>query len=175
MSEEKFQNHTSPRVQNFGDETHAPLVVTPADLISLTLSLDTNAYTSGDVLAATQVLTDALRVEGGRAVLQSLVVIDKDDQGVEMDVLLFATNQSLGTENQAPDIDDTEVEAFLGLVNVASSDYKDLGGCKVATVKGIGLVVEADAASKDLYVAVITRGAPTHTAAGVQLKFGFLQ
>jgi len=154
-------------------ETHIGEVGMPDDTITITCSLDTNAYADGDVLFATQEIAGAVRNNGDACILQSVHVVDIDDQKVEMDLIFFNANTSLGTENSAPDIDDTEVLTTLGVVNVA--DYVDLGANSIATVTGIGLELKAGAATTSLYVAGITRGAPTYSASGLQITFGFLR
>lgn len=144
------------------------------DLIDVTLTLDTSAYTAGDVLADTQVIASAVRANGGRAILQSLTVIDEDDQGAAMDIYFLGTNVSLGTENAAPSVSDANSRQILGLVSVASGDYKDLGGMRIACIKAIGLLLEAEANATDLFIAVVTQGTPTHTATGVRIRLGFV-
>jgi len=145
----------------------------PDTSVTITCSLDTSAYADGDVLFATQEIAGAVRNNGDACILQSVHVVDIDDQKVEMDLIFFNANTSLGTENSAPDIDDTEVLTTLGVVNVA--DYVDLGANSIATVTGIGLELKAGAATTSLYVAGITRGAPTYSASGLQITFGFLR
>jgi hypothetical protein len=145
-----------------------------SNVLNVTLSLDTSAYVSGDVLADLQAVADFMRADGGRATIQSLTVLDKDDQGLEMDILISPTSTSLGTENSAPNISDTNAENLQRICNVASGDYIDLGGSKMATKTGIGLVVEAAAGSTTMYIGAITRGAPTHTASGIILTLGLL-
>lgn len=154
-------------------ENHVGQIGTEGDVFDVTLTLDTSAYASGDVMADTQTLTNAVRVSGGRAILQSLTVIDEDDQAQAFDLLFFLANRSLGTENSAPNISDTNARDCLGFVKVATTDYIDLGGVQVACLRGLGLVLEASG-SRDLYLGTIIRGAATYTASGVKLKLGLL-
>lgn len=156
-------------------ENHIGEVGLADDTITITCTLDTSAYASGDVLFDTQEIAGAVRVNGDTCILQSVHIIDIDDQGIELDLIFFNANTSLGTENSAPDIDDTEVLTTLGKVNVSGGDYIDLGANRIATVTGIGLVLEVGGATTSLYVAGITRGTPTHTANGVRIVFGFLR
>ena len=155
-----------------------PLAVSyPASHIAdVTFSLDTSAYASGDVLADTQEIASAVRLDGGAGVLQSIKLVDKSDQGVAMSVVILAANHSLGTENSAPDITDAECDDVLGIVDVAASDWKDLGGARVATVTGIGLPVKAAAESTSLYIGLINgTGTPTFSASGITAKLGILR
>ncbi|UCC76454.1 MAG: hypothetical protein JSW37_13260 [Anaerolineales bacterium] len=140
----------------------------------LTLSLDTDAYADGDVLADTQELAAAIRVAGGSGVVQSLVVVDKDDQGQAMDVYLLDSSGSLGTENSAVAVSDANAAKILGKIAVGSGDYYDMGGVRVASLANLSLVVEVSSGTS-LYVGVVSRGAGTYTASGVVLRFGILQ
>jgi hypothetical protein len=154
----------------------APLPVgAPGDSIEVTLTLDTSAYAAGDVLADTQEINNAVRANGGRAILQSIVVYDQDDQKAAMDIYILQSSASLGTENNAPNISDANALNILGLVSVGAGDYKDLGGMSVANIKGIGMgPLEAASDSRDLYVGVVTQGTPTHSASGARIRFNFL-
>ena len=142
--------------------------------ITITCSLDTNAYADGDVLFETQEIAGAVNTAGDVCILQSVTVADISDQGQGLDLIFFNAATSLGTENAAPDIDDTEVLTVIGRVQVGAGSFYDLGGCRVACVYGIGLPLKSGA-STSLYVAGVSRGAGTYAAAGLQIKFGFLR
>ncbi len=92
-----------------------------------------------------------------------------------MDIFVGADAVSLGTENDAVSISDSDAVSLQRVCNVASGDYADVGGAKIATKAGLGLVVQAAAGNASLYIGAVTRGTPTHTAAGIVLKIGFLQ
>lgn len=146
-----------------------------ADLIDVTLSLNTSgAYASGDVLADTQAVTNAVRINGGQARLDSIMVIDEDDQGQAFDLVFLSANNSLGTENSAVSISDASARDILGFVSVAAEDFIDLGGVKVASLKNVGLMVEAVSGSRIIYVAAISRGTGTYSASGVRLRLGLI-
>ncbi len=160
--------------RNVGDKY--PLPVGKTVYVDVTLSLDTSAYASGDVLADTQVITNMVRVSGLGGVLQSVEVIDEDDQGVAFTIFFLDANVSLGTENSAPSITDANARSIYGAVSVGTSDYVDLGGVKVAKVSGNGMPLQAAALTRNGYLAVLnSTGTPTFTAAGVRLRLGILQ
>lgn len=145
-------------------------------IIEVTCSLDTSAYADGDVLAATQAIAGAMRENGAHGLLHSITVLDKDDQGVAMDVVILKTNVSLGTENSPVSITDSDAEEILGIVSIQTSDYVDLVNSRVATKTGIGLGVVADTGSTSLYFGLITRGGtPTHSASGIVIQFTFFR
>lgn len=150
-------------------------VASPVSLIDVTLSLDTNAYADGDVLAATQEIAGAVRTNAGCALLQSLTVHDEDDVGQALDLIFFSANSALGTENAAPSITDAAARDILGIVSIASADFKDFGGVKIASLKGIGLILKGATSATSVYVGAIIRGAGTFTAAGIRLRLGVVQ
>lgn len=140
---------------------------------SVTLSLDTSAYTAGDVLADTQEVADVLPVSGGAARLDTIVLEDKDDQtAADINLFFFSENVSLGTENSAPSITDANAAKLLGIVTVPSANFVDVGGAKIATVRNVGLLVKA-ATGKSIFVAATCAGTPTQTASGIVLNLGF--
>lgn len=148
----------------------------PVRLIEVTLSLDTSAYASGDVLADTQQIDAAFSLADGRGVLHSLMVIDEDDQGAAFDVYILSGSGSMGTENAAPSISDANARTILCRIPVLTSDYADLGGVKVANLSGLNRVVSAASGTDDLYVAVVNgSGTPTFTASGVKLRLGIIE
>lgn len=149
-------------------------VTTSSRIVDVTLSLDTSAYAAGDVLADTQVVSNALRIINGNGLLNSVVVLDEDNQNQPLDLVFLSANVSLGTENSAPAITDANARNILGIVRINSYDWIGLGGVGVATITGLTLGLQAASGTPDLYVAAITRGAPTHTASGIRLRFNII-
>ena len=144
------------------------------NVLSLTLSLDTNAYADGDLLADVQELASATRIDVGTGIIQTLTVIDKDDQGGALDVYFTSVATTWGTENSAPTITDAVAASIQGSVSVTSADYYDLGGVRVAHINSIGMPVKSPSNSDSLYVAVIGRATATYTASGIVLNIGIL-
>lgn len=142
-------------------------------VLDLTPTLDTNAYADGDVLFDTTAVASAFDYAAGVRKLESVHILDEDDQGIALDLVFLDSNVSLGTFNAAPNISDANARKIIGRVSIATGDYIDLGGARIATKAGIGQLLKAAAASTTLYVAGITRGGtPTYTAAGLKLKLG---
>lgn len=145
-------------------------------LIDVTLVLDTSAYADNDVLSDTATVHDAVPYAGGRGILRSVRLLDEDDQGVEIDLVFFRTNVSLGTKNGAVSISDANAREILGHVSIVAADYTDLVNSQVATKSGLNLVLKAAGDSRDVFVSAIVRsGTPTYTASGIKLKIGIDQ
>lgn len=152
-------------------------VTSPDLVVTVTPTLDTSAYASGDLLFDSTEVANAVRTNGSTAILQSVTLLDKADQGVAMTLLFANAATDFGTLNSAPDPDDAECATVLGIVRIATADYIDLGGAKVATASNIGLLLKAGAATTSLYVAgVNSTGTPTYGAASdLVLQLGFLR
>ena len=155
-------------------ETHAMEVGYAMDWFTTTLTLDTSAYAQHDVLAATQTLTAALRENGGRGTIMSVTLVDKDDNGRDIDVYFFKDDVTFGTENSAISISDADAASRQCAVHILSSDYDDFIGSQVAQIDNIGCVVEGATGADDLYVAAAYRDATgdTYTASGIVLSIG---
>lgn len=142
-------------------------------VIEVTLSLDTNQYADGDVLAATQEIANAVR-GAGTGVIESVVLLDKDDQGAALDLVFLRSNVAIGTENEAVSISDANADEIVGVIEVAAGDYVDLVGSQIVAKNNLGLTFQAVASATSLYVAAISRGTGTYTASGVTLKIGIV-
>jgi hypothetical protein len=156
-----------------------PYNLTNYKLLNLTLSLSTSQYADADVLAATQELADALLAPGTHAILQSLVVLDKDDQGAALDLVFFRSEAAMGAaENAALAITDANADEILTVVEIAAADFVDLANSQIATKgpsdAGMSAVLTATS-GQSLFVAAISRGTGTYTASGITLKIGLLR
>jgi hypothetical protein len=155
-------------------ENHVGAVGGHCVIKEVTLSLDTNVYADGDVLADTQEVASALRTTAGSGVIQSVVVLDKDDQGEALDLVFLKSNVSIGTENSAVSVTDANADEILGVVEVAATDWVDLVNSQIATMANLSIVLDGPTGTS-IWVAAISRGAGTYTASGITLKIGILQ
>lgn len=136
--------------------------------------LNADAYDAGDTLFDTTEVPSATSVTGEGAILDSIIVIDADDQAAANMTLWFLdSNVTFGTKDAAPSITDANSNSVLGSVTLASTAFLDLGGVKVATALNVGLIVKSAVASRSIYVAATTAGTPTQATGGIRLRFGF--
>lgn len=157
-------------------ENHVGEINQPYNLLDLVPVCDTAIYASGDVLFTATVTGNLMRVNDGKAILKSLQIIDKDDQGIAMDIYFFSSAVTFGAVNGVPSISDADLATCLGYVSVATGDYKDLGGARIATKNALDIILKAVSGAKTIYVAAVTQGGtPTYTAAGLTLRLGVIQ
>lgn len=151
-------------------------MTTPTDVVDVTLSLDTSQYASGDLVAETQVVSNALNYGRRSGVLHTLTVVDKDDQGAALYVYVLDADVSFGTENAAPSISDANAANILGIITVGTGDYQDVGGAKVAFLSSLGIPIKAISGTRDIAVAVVNgTGTPTYSASGIVMRLGIFR
>ncbi len=144
------------------------------DVITIDATPDTNVLADGDVAFDTQEVAGFSTAANITSILQSVTVIDVDDQGVGIDLIFFNANTSLGTENSAPDVDDTEAQNIIGRVQVGAGSFYDVGESKIACVYGIGLPMKAGTGGS-VWMAGISRGTPTYAGGHIYIKLGVLR
>lgn len=153
-------------------------------IISVTPTVDTAIYASGDHLGTLMTLTGAVDASLIGAVLQSITVTDKASQSSALDILLFNYTPTIASaDNAALNISDSEMATkCIGVVNIPSASYKALSANSVVTVSGINLVCQPSKAGVEgaytnqtsLYALICSRGTPTYTSTSdLTLKFGF--
>lgn len=140
-------------------------------LITVTPVLDTSAYGSGEVLFVATEIPGVGRTAGGAVKLANIHVTDQDDQRLIIDLFFFDRTVTIGTINGALAISDGDGAYYMGHQRIAVADYADLGGVSVASPTFTEKLMQPSATS--LFVAAVTGGTPTHTAAGLIFKFGF--
>ena len=151
-----------------------PVVMGGLDVINVTLSLDTSAYASADVLADTQEVAYFFNnIVSGKARIESILILDEDHQAQSLDLVFLDANVSLGTENSAVSITDAHARNIVGLVKFLTTDYTDLVASQIAVKTGIDLIIKNNS-NASLWIAAICRsGTPTYTASGLKLKIGY--
>lgn len=143
----------------------------------LTLTLNTNQYANGDVLADTQVITEALRIPDGTGQIRSIAVLDEDDNtAYTFNVLFLDSSASVGTENDAFSITDANARTILGVVSFAAADAVDLVNSKLYAKNGLSVPIKGITGTSGIGIALaIVTGTPTHSASGIKVRVGIEQ
>lgn len=152
-------------------------VHSPATLVTLAAVTSAAGYTTGKIIGTPQKLSNVFHSDKGQATLTSLCLIDSDKQSSSMDLLFFSSNPSAQTDGASEATSAADIKAkLIGVVKVLNSDFVTLANSSVVTLKQIGLKVQGELRSKDLYVLLVCRGSPTYTSTNsLTLKLGFDQ
>jgi hypothetical protein len=169
-----LEHHEEPEVhQGMPLKTYAPRVYTWVDL---TPTVDTSIYAAGDTLFPVTLLTNAAWRVNEPMKLETVVVLDEDDETAIALTLLFfdSASASIAAANAALSISDADARSICGKVDIVAADFIDYGGQKVA-VKTPNIVLKPVANTRNIYVGgYIVSGTPTYTAAtDIKLRFGF--
>ena len=147
----------------------------PSKIIDVTLTLDTSAYASDELMADAQEIANVFGTSeiNPTGVLQSLTLIDKDDQGMSMDIFFLDDGTSWGTEGVAASITDAIASKILGYTTITASDYATVGSQQVAHLNNLSMILKGKDKVPSLWIAVVARGSGTFAADGVDLRLGF--
>jgi len=146
------------------------------DFIDVDLVTDTDATADNGVISNPVEIANAVSVNAGTSILQSVQLIDDDDDGAIIDLVFTQVSTNLGTVNGAIDAADSVAASILGVVSITS--YFDGIAWQIAQKTNIGLVLKAAASTKSIYVGAINRngGAVTKTAADdLHLRIGVIK
>lgn len=144
------------------------------DPLSITFSCSTDAHSAGDVVAAPEELVNFSRENGRGVLLESVTLIDDSDTGAALDLVFLNANGSIGAESAAFAPTDAVAGTVIGVVPVLAADYVDATNSRIATVKGIGLLMHPTADETSVWVAVVARGSITPAADAITVHFGRL-
>lgn len=150
-------------------------VQSPGDVISITPTVSTSAYSIGDCIGGKQTLTDAARLSGGTTVLYSLNIIDKSNQKPEFTILFFNADPSAATiTDNAAFAWSTDIAKYVGMVSVTADDYKTIDSKAIARPDVSGLEMKASG-SANLYAVVVADAVDTLVSTSdLTFLYGFL-
>lgn len=143
-----------------------------------TLTVHAN-YASGDYVGTSGVagvLADCARVAGGSGTIVAAALIDGALQSVAAELWLFDTAITPPTDSAAWTLSDADAAHLLpgGVIPFSTYYASALNSVSVpATLVPIPFV--CGAAVKDLYYAIVTRGAPAYASGDLTVAVGVLQ
>ena len=154
------------------------------DVIRVTPTLSTDAYSTGDVLFNSVEIPNAVYGNGGCSKLVNMFVVNQNTTVIDINFFFSENSMTLGTINTTANIADADVEAgkILGTMKL-DGDQTQTGGLDNAHVSmvmdaggagesGNPLLLQAAANSTSVYVAgIITVGTPTLAADDIDLIF----
>ena len=148
------------------------------DVITLQIVSHGNACSDNEVIFQGDEIENAVPINGGTCILQSVGLLDDDNHGGAIDLVFFDSDVELDDSADGTVIDaadGTIPDSILGIVTI--TNYFNGVAWKYGHKENIGLVLKAAAGSRSIYVAGVNRsgGALTWTASGIRLKLGLLK
>jgi hypothetical protein len=140
-------------------------------VISVTPTLDTSAYASGDSLHTTVLsFANAVGVSGGTGILESVVISDHDVQSAAGELWLFSATVTPAAANAAHSISDAHADLCVGVVPFGPYYTSALNSISVARP-----ALPIACAATTLFGILVTRGTPTYTASGLVVRLQISQ
>ena len=148
------------------------------DLITITPTIETSTIDAHDVLFNPTEISNAVAVDEGTSILQSICLIDQTntsvDAGVAIDLVFTQDDTVLGSLDGAVSAADTVLDGILGIVSI--TNYADMINGQISTKNNIGLVLKGASSSRSVYVAGVIREAGTARAAtAIDIRLGIVK
>jgi len=140
------------------------------------LSLDTAAYTAGDLMCQAVELEYAC-VPNYPSFIESVTLLDYDDNGAALDLLFFRAYPGiLGAVNAAVALSAVQAEMIQAVVHIVAGDYTDLGARQIAQPEFYPRKVRPTDGQTSIWVAAVARTSQTAYASGrLLLKVGVVK
>ena len=142
------------------------------DVISSSPDIAEATYSTGDLMAEQEYISNAAAVTGGTCILQSITAIDTSDTGGAIRIIISDNAADLGTVGSAINAADTAADNSMAIVDL--TNWVDIGGAKVCTKGNLGIVMRSHSTSKDLrYGVVNVSGGDIVIGSGEDIIFNF--
>lgn len=139
--------------------------------ITLTPTLDTNAYATGDQVSTLQTLS-GLMPDHGAGEIKQIVMLDKAKQSAALDLFFFdSSSVTLASDNSAFAISDADMLNCIGVVNILSTDYDVIGSTSSIATITVPFMVQPRGNGPTIYMAIVSRGTPTYAASDLVFQF----
>lgn len=154
-------------------EGGAALIGARTDVISLTPTISTSAYTAADAVGGLLTFADATAKAGHTGVIQSVTIIDEAKQSAGLELALFDTTFTPTADNATFAPSDAVILTCIGIIPITT--YYDFSVNSVGMAENIGLAFKTSG-SANLFGQLLTRGTPTYAATNdLTVKLGILQ
>lgn len=132
--------------------------------------LDTSAYAAGDQMSTLQKVDIGGTLVGCELI--TVTVLDKAAQSQPLDLFFFEKSVTVAADQAAFTISDADMEFCLGVINILAADYDAVSTTNTfATVNpSPQLPLLSFTHGADIWVALVTRGAPTYAAGSLVIS-----
>lgn len=140
--------------------------------ITFTPSLNTDAHSTGDVIAALEEIAGFAFEKGGSVRVKSVVLTDASDTGVAIDLVFYTATGSIGAESAAYTTTDAVAATLAGTINVLAASFDDAVNNKTAT-QAEDIIIGCADGTTSIWMGVVARGTITPASvADFTIKLG---
>lgn len=127
------------------------------------LTTVTTTYAAGDQVGALMTLSNAAAVSGGSGVITGVTLIDASDVLGAVDLVIYDSSVTLGSDNAAVSISDADALKIVAVVQLTGA--YDIGENRVSQAQNLAVPYVCNG-SADLYASIIARSSISPFAAG---------
>lgn len=140
-------------------------------VVSVTPTVDTSIYASGDVIGGLMTFSNAVGYQSTTGIVTSATVSDKNSTASDLELWVFSSNPSASTftDQAAFTIADADITKVISVISLGSTSRFDAANNGVKYLGSISCPVSTT--SKTLYAVLVSRGTPTFaTSSDVTVK-----
>jgi hypothetical protein len=130
--------------------------------IAQTPVITLTAYHANDCVGGLMTFDNAVRYVGGRGKINSLRIIDNDNEKAQMELWLFSDLVTPAANHAAMTFSDADMQKWVGTIPIAAADYKTLVDNAGACYLNVGF--EFTCIGLALYGQLRCIATPTYTA-----------
>jgi len=151
------------------------------DLITMDMTTDAETIADNYLISQPIEIPNAVAVEGGSAIIQSLIIsnLDNSTESPAMEVVFTSADTAMaGDEGAVINAADGTVEKMLGTIVVSNWSVMAPSTNEIATKTNVGLVIKANSGTRSIYAALINRSGGDYTPSGsgvIQMKVGIVK
>jgi len=153
----------------------AQVVTTKTMVVEAAPVVDTSAYATGELIGGKLTLSNATAINVFSGIINNVVIIDKDKEAADLDVVFFDTDPTATTftDQAAFDPDDADLLNIICTVSVTTDvAFSDNG---MSYANNVNCPFRTPGVST-IYAAIVSRGTPTYTSSSdLLLRVGILQ
>ena len=132
-------------------------------VVDVTLTHANSAnFVTGDVIADTQSVIIGPTTRPARGTINNILVIDGNDVGKDMDIVVLDSDVSLGTEDGAAALSAANAANILSVVNTGET-WIDVGSAKIVQVSAFA-PIPYNVDDGTIYIGVISRDTAAHSS-----------
>ena len=149
-------------------------VATSGTTITQTPTVTAGAYSAGDNVGGLLTFANAALVTGGGGVIKNVMIIDDAGQDVELELWLFDTTFTAGSDNDAWAPTEAELHTLITVISTEDSAQGYIAG-GTPSICDIEVARRYDCTGTSLFGRLVTRGEPTYVATDdVTVRIGLL-
>jgi hypothetical protein len=159
--------------KDIGGQHYERIMAGPPIRIAQTPTISTGIYAAGDAVGGLLTFTGAARYSGGGGIIQSVAILDLDQERAPLELVLFNQSFTNSADNAAFDPSDADLANIVAVIPI--SQWFNFFDNAVGVAANLAVPFQL-AGTANLFGQLVTRGTPTYTATSdISVILGIIQ